>query len=78
LRTCANLDDEDGKGSTIVLHSRTTFDQLSSIEAETLRAPEGDHDDHADAFALAQAGREQLSKKGQAAVLLVDSVNGRW
>jgi hypothetical protein len=75
LRCMANLDEPE-VGSTIVLHSRITFDQLSSIEAETLRAPEGDADDAADAFALAQAGRDQLSKRGQSAVLIVDSVSG--
>jgi hypothetical protein len=34
------------------LHSFTTFNQLASIEGSTLRAPEGDADDRADAYAL--------------------------
>jgi hypothetical protein len=76
LRKSANLENPE-VGSTKVVHNRTTFEQLSSIEAETLRAPEGDKDDHADAFALAQAGRDQLSKKGQAGVLAIDSVAGK-
>lgn len=77
LRTCANLDDPE-VGSAKVIHNRITFDQLSSIESETLSAPEGEHDDRADSYALAQAGRDQLSKKGQVAVLLLDSVKGTW
>jgi hypothetical protein len=39
-----------------IIHDGMTLDQLASIEAETLRAPEGMHDDHADALALAMAG----------------------
>ena len=39
-------------GQTI-LHSFATFAQLASIEGSTLRAPEGEHDDRADAYALA-------------------------
>jgi Terminase RNaseH-like domain len=37
------------------IHSLTTFTQLASIEGNTLRAPAGEHDDRADAFALALA-----------------------
>lgn len=37
------------------LHSLATFTQLASIEGSTLRAPEGEHDDRADAYALACA-----------------------
>ncbi|MBP8125781.1 MAG: hypothetical protein KAZ26_24240 [Caldilineaceae bacterium] len=42
-----------------VLHDFETQSQLASIEADTLRAPEGLHDDHADAWALANVGREK-------------------
>src|SRR5262245_32356910 len=35
------------------IHSLTTFLQLASVEGSTLRAPEGEHDDKADAFTLA-------------------------
>lgn len=38
-----------------------TYAQLSSIEGNTLRAPEGDHDDHADAFALAVSGLNEMA-----------------
>jgi len=41
-------------GETI-LHSFATFVQLSSIEGNTLRAPEGEMDDRADAYALGPA-----------------------
>jgi hypothetical protein len=36
-----------------VLHSFGAFTQLSSIEGSTLRAPDGEHDDLADAYAIA-------------------------
>jgi hypothetical protein len=41
----------------VKVHSFSTFMQLSSIEGSTLRAPEGQHDDRADSFALAVCGR---------------------
>jgi hypothetical protein len=40
-----------------VLHSFGSYVQLTSIDGSTLRAPDGEHDDRADAFALACAGR---------------------
>ena len=43
-----------------VIHSFATFTQLASIEGSTLRAPEGQYDDRADAFALACAARLQM------------------
>lgn len=39
------------------LHSFATYTQIASIEGSTLRAPEGEHDDRADSYALANAGR---------------------
>jgi hypothetical protein len=41
----------------VTLHSFATFTQLASIDGSKLRAPEGEQDDRADAFALACAGR---------------------
>ena len=35
-----------------------TFGQLASLEAETCKAPQGEHDDGADAWGLAQLGRQ--------------------
>lgn len=43
-------------GDTL-LHSRATYTQLASIEGASLRAPDGQHDDRADSYALAQVGR---------------------
>lgn len=44
-----------------ILHSFETYQQLASIEGATLRAPEGEPDDRADSYALAHAGRAQVS-----------------
>jgi hypothetical protein len=41
------------RNSETILHSFQTFTQLASIEGNTLRAPEGQHDDRADSYALA-------------------------
>jgi hypothetical protein len=40
-----------------ILHSFATFTQLASIDGSTLRAPEGEPDDRADAYALACQAR---------------------
>ena len=45
------------RNGEVVLHAFATHGQLASIDGSTLRAPEGEHDDRADAFALARAGR---------------------
>jgi hypothetical protein len=45
------------KNRETTLHSFDTFTQLSSIDGNTLRAPDGQHDDKADAYALAVCGR---------------------
>lgn len=75
FRTCANFDEEGGK-STIVLHDFTTYQQLMSIEGATLSAPEGDMDDRATSYSLAQAGRDQLKVKSDGGGVLVSSVRG--
>jgi hypothetical protein len=41
----------------VILHTFATYAQLASIDGSTLRAPEREHDDRADAMALACAGR---------------------
>ena len=43
----------------VLLHDFETVTQLQSIEGETLLAPKNQHDDAADAFALACVGRAQ-------------------
>jgi len=45
------------KNGEVVLHSFATYSQLASIDGSTLRAPDGQPDDRADAFALACAAR---------------------
>lgn len=51
------LDPEPSK----LIHTRETLRQLSSIETATLNAPEGQMDDLADSFALAEVGRAAAS-----------------
>lgn len=41
-----------------IVHDAGTYHQLASIEKDTLRAPEGLHDDLADSYALAQQARK--------------------
>lgn len=49
----------DGSGlPTKVLHSFASYEQLASIKGATLSAPEGQHDDRADSYALAQVARD--------------------
>jgi hypothetical protein len=43
-----------------IIHGLETFSQLASIEGSTLRAPDGQHDDQATAFALALQGRARV------------------
>jgi hypothetical protein len=45
------------RNGEVKLHSFATYAQLALIDGSKLRAPEGEHDDRADAFALACAGR---------------------
>ncbi|MCK9629939.1 MAG: hypothetical protein M0R37_15285 [Bacteroidales bacterium] len=48
-----------------VLHSFDSYVQLASIEGSSLRAPEGDHDDRADSYALMLIGRVWSAKQAQ-------------
>lgn len=54
---CADHFRTNAVDGTKVLHSFASYQQLASIEGATLRAPEGQHDDRADSYALAQAAR---------------------
>lgn len=54
---CADHFRNNAIDSTKILHSFVTYQQLASIEGATLLAPEGQHDDRADSYALAQCGR---------------------
>ncbi len=75
FRDSANMDEPE-LGSVKIVHNMKTFEQLCSIEAATLSAPSGFHDDRADSFALAQAGRDQMVKGGHTAGLLISSSQG--
>ncbi len=75
FRTCSNYDEEEIE-PVKVLHNFQTYTQLTGIEAATLSAPQGQHDDRADAYALAQAGRVQVIKKGEMVVLALSSAKG--
>lgn len=62
---CAEHFKQNAETQTKVLHSEASWHQLSSIEGNTLRAPEGMFDDRADAYALAQIGRiEAATRRG--------------
>ena len=41
-----------------ILHAFATYTQLASIEGATLLAPDGEHDDRADSYALANLARQ--------------------
>lgn len=60
---CAEHFRTNAQDETKVLHSFASYTQLASIEGATLRAPEGQHDDRADSYALAQVGRTAKSGK---------------
>jgi hypothetical protein len=44
----------------VIVHHFATLDQLANIDGHTLRAPPGEHDDRADAYALASVGRVEV------------------
>ena len=51
------------KNSEVVLCSFATYSQLALIDGSTLRAPDGEHDDRADAFALACTARTMRKRR---------------
>lgn len=63
-------------GSVKVLHNLETFNQLTSIEVATLKAPEGDHDDRATSFALAVCARIQIGARGHSAGMAMATTKG--
>ncbi len=46
------------KDAQVIIHSFDTQTQLASIEGASLRAPEGEHDDRATAYCLAETARQ--------------------
>lgn len=63
------------QAETKILHSFASYSQIASIDGSTLRAPEGQHDDRAVSFALAQCGR--LSLAANQAIMRQGLVRGR-
>ena len=57
-----NATAEAFRDAATILHSFASFTQLASIEGSSLRAPDGQHDDRADSYALALRG--QISTSG--------------
>lgn len=72
--TCADFIRENSEEGHKVIFDFATYTQLASIEANSLSAPTGKHDDKADSFALAVAGRDQVMRKGAMSVVIVDKV----
>ncbi len=60
--TCADA----FRNKETMLHNFTTFTQLSLIEGSTLRAPDGEMDDRADAYALALVARVRAGSRASA------------
>lgn len=61
---CANGFRENAQDQTKTLHTMRTYTQLASIEGATLRAPDAQHDDLADSYALAEVGRIAMANQG--------------
>lgn len=59
-----------------VVHNRSTMVQLLSIESSTLLAPRGQNEDRADSYALAQAGRKQMTSRAHSSATLTAAVGG--
>lgn len=53
------------------IHDRETLSQLFAIEGASLKAPDGMHDDRADAWGLAQWGR----RRGTAESVIIDAID---
>ena len=53
LKRCRSGAADSSCNREMVLHSFATFAQLALSERGMLRAPEGEHDDRADSYALA-------------------------
>jgi hypothetical protein len=64
--------------SQTVLHSFATFTQLASIEGASLRAPEGEPDDRADAYALALWLVQMMARQGTAGMQGIPVRRAPW
>lgn len=69
-----DLADAFRDGNTL-LHSFDSYGQIANVEGSTLRAPDGDFDDRADAYALARVG--SIAALSDPAALRQGAVQGR-
>lgn len=65
---------ESAQARAFLIHDRDTFKELSDLEASTLSAPEGLHDDHAIAFGLCCVAAGIPERRAILTVLGMDSV----
>jgi hypothetical protein len=56
-----NAEADACRNGEVIIHNFETYTQLGSIDGSTMRAPEGEHDDRADAHALCVVGRKQAA-----------------
>lgn len=65
------------RNAETIIHSLGSYAQLSSIDGSTLRAPEGQHDDKADSYALACAGLVDVRRTGGGGMPIVLGTHGQ-
>lgn len=58
------------RDGSLIVHDGETLRQLGALEGATLRAPKGDHDDRADAFALSVAGAGPMRAARQVPIVV--------
>lgn len=75
FRTSSGIDEEGAEGVKVI-HTPSTWRQLSSIESGTLSAPNGMNDDRAVSYALAQAGRISAIGTGNSASFVMSKTKG--
>ena len=61
-KTLYNLGAKKIYQQEVIIHNLTTKAQLGNVNADTLLAPPGDHDDDADAYLLAIVGADYIDK----------------
>ena len=54
-----------------IIRDREVYTELASIDFQTLLAPEGDYDDRADAYALAQVARAYDRRTSDISVMVM-------
>jgi len=75
---------EGCRDGVLLLHDETTISQIGNIDGSTLRAPDGEHDDRADALALAWvaslagAGRSVSTVSAPVVDVLAEADRSGW